>query len=139
MARDVGSGKPRHEKLGLKPGDTVAELAFGVAGDDVVDDVKRAGARLGSLGAAACVFVGVETTADLLRIDAVRAGMRDDAAIWVVWPKGQQHIKEDHVRAHALAGDLVDVKVMSWSPTHSGLRLVVRKAMRQPATKQAAR
>jgi hypothetical protein len=84
-----------------------------------------------------CVFVGVDGIADLNRIDAARSLMRDDAAIWVVWPKGQKHIKEDHIRAHALAGDLVDVKVMSWSPTHSGLRLVVRKALRAPAKKTA--
>ena len=132
---DTGSGKPRHEKLSLKPAQRVC--VFSVFGDDVVDDIGRAGCVVSSIDDADAVFVAVDGVADLDRIGAARAHMRDDAAIWVVWPKGVATIKEDHVRAYARSGDLVDVKVMSWSTTHSALRLVVRKELRAPTKKTA--
>jgi hypothetical protein len=60
--------------------------------------------------------------------------MKPDAAIWVSWPKKASKMKtdvtEDFVRAVALPTGLVDVKVCAVDDVWSGLKLVVRKALR---------
>ena len=128
--KDVGSGKPRHEKVGVKPGQSVAV----VGKVDVGDDLKLLSAKKAKdVAGADWIYVAIDTLDDLKRIATTRAMMKDDAAIWCVWPKGLKGtgvVTESDVRNTALAGDLVDVKVMSWSATHSGLKLVVRKALR---------
>ncbi len=132
MDKDLGSGKPRHEKLGLKAGELVC--VDGAFGEDVFSDVATAGGIAVAndrVGDAAVVLLSVEKVSALGKVNAIRGAMRDDCAIWVVWPKGHALINENIVREHALRGDLVDVKVMSWSATHSGLRLVVRKELRR--------
>ena len=63
-----------------------------------------------------------------------RQAMKPDGMIWVSWYKQAAKIPTDLtetiVRAHALATDLVDVKVCAVSDIWSGLKLVVRKALR---------
>jgi len=44
----------------------------------------------------------------------------------VVWPKGSPAVNENDVRDAALGAGLVDVKVVSFSPTRSALKLVFR-------------
>jgi hypothetical protein len=63
------------------------------------------------------------------------SGLRDDAAIWVSWPKKTSgvatDITEDVVRSLALPLGLVDVKVCAVDEVWSGLKLVVRKENRR--------
>jgi hypothetical protein len=65
---------------------------------------------------------------------AACAGMRADAVLWVSWPKKSSglasELTEDRVRELALPLGLVDVKVCAVDETWSGLKLVVRKALR---------
>jgi hypothetical protein len=60
--------------------------------------------------------------------------LRDDAAIWVSWPKKTSKvptdITEDTIRAVALPVGLVDIKVCAVDDTWSGLKLVLRKELR---------
>lgn len=64
----------------------------------------------------------------------VRSRMRQDAAIWVSWPKRTSgvptDIAEDVIREIAFALDLVDIKVCAVDETWSGLKLVIRKTHR---------
>jgi hypothetical protein len=59
--------------------------------------------------------------------------------VWVVWPKGRKELREDDVRAAGGPAGLVDVKVMAFSDTLSGLKMVVplarRSARKSPARK----
>jgi hypothetical protein len=61
-----------------------------------------------------------------------------DGALWVAWPKRAAKIAtdmtEDAVRDIALPMGWVDVKVCAIDATWSGLKLVLRKALR-PVTK----
>jgi hypothetical protein len=61
--------------------------------------------------------------------------MKPDAAIWVSWPKKaskvETDITEDTIRRIALPMGLVDIKVCAVDETWSGLKLVLRKAMRK--------
>ncbi len=69
---------------------------------------------------------------DLIRL---RKTIRDDAAIWVSWPKKaskvETDITEDTIRELAFPLGLVDVKVCAVDETWSGLKLVIRKELRR--------
>ena len=60
--------------------------------------------------------------------------MKQDAAIWISWPKKSSKVEtditEDTIREVALPLGLVDVKVCAVDATWSGLKLVIRKALR---------
>jgi len=77
------------------------------------------------------------TKAASLRADLVslRKAVRDDATIWVSWPKKASgvptDITEDTIRDLALPLGFVDVKVCAIDETWSGLKLVIRKALRR--------
>jgi hypothetical protein len=61
-------------------------------------------------------------------------GMRQDAVIWVSWPKKASKvptdITEDVIREVALPLGLVDIKVCAVDETWSGLKLMIRKENR---------
>ena len=65
---------------------------------------------------------------------ALREAIRPDAAVWVSWPKQASKvatdITEDAIRAECLPLGFVDVKVCAVDATWSGLKLVIRKALR---------
>jgi len=67
-------------------------------------------------------------------LDAWRRQLRPDAALWVSWPKRASRVPttvtEDVVREVALPLGFVDVKVCAVSDVWSGLKLVVRRALR---------
>ncbi|HKQ97865.1 MAG TPA: DUF3052 family protein [Candidatus Polarisedimenticolia bacterium] len=64
----------------------------------------------------------------------LRRGVRNDAMVWVSWPKRASNvptdITEDTIRDEALPLGFVDVKVCAVSDVWSGLKLVVRKELR---------
>ena len=77
------------------------------------------------------VLASMEAKGDLAQLPKLRAAIRENGAIWVVWPKGRKELREDDVRAAALAMGLVDVKVVSVSGMLSGLKLVIPLAQRK--------
>lgn len=119
------------DKLGVKPEQKVSVL--NVADEDFEKQLETRTPNI-SRGRLAkeCdwIFFGVEDAKALTRLGALRASLKKDGAIWAIWPKGQAQIKEDMIRAAALAADLVDVKVVSFSASHSGLKLVIPKTKR---------
>lgn len=68
-------------------------------------------------------------------LPSLRKKMREDAMLWVSWPKKSANVPstvtEDVVREYALPLGLVDTKVCAVDETWSGLRLVVRLANRK--------
>ena len=113
------------DKLGVKPGQVVSVLGVADAGF-LRDAGTRAELSVGRLRKRSnLAFLGAETQSTLKRLAVLRDAIARDGGIWVVWPKGQPHIKEDHVRAAGKDAGLVDVKVVAFSPTHSALKLVI--------------
>ena len=74
--------------------------------------------------------LGIDGVAKLKRLATVQKSIKRNGMIWAIWPKGQQHIKEDMIRKAAIDHGLVDVKVMAFSETLSGLKLVIPVAKR---------
>lgn len=127
----------RLDKLGIKPESIVSVLGL----DEAAFEEELAGrtphVTTGRLRKGSQILVTrVRTLADLDRLSAWRAGIAEDGAIWAVWTKGRKSLTETHVREAAKAQGLVDVKVMSFSPELSALKLVIPVALR--AKKAAA-
>jgi hypothetical protein len=76
------------------------------------------------------ILLGIDGPKPLSRLAALQNSIKRNGMIWAIWPKGQKHIKEDMIRSAALSQDLVDVKVMAFSETLSGLKLVIPVAKR---------
>jgi hypothetical protein len=72
------------------------------------------------------IFFGAGDKRSLERLPALRKNITTDGALWVVRPKGHDsRVKETDVIAAAKSHGLVDVKVVSFSETHSALKLVI--------------
>jgi Protein of unknown function (DUF3052) len=74
---------------------------------------------------------------------SVRRAMRDDAVVWVSWPKKssgvESDISEDTVRELALPSGLVDIKVCAVDEIWSGLKLMIRRTARGARPAKPAR
>jgi hypothetical protein len=126
--------KPRIDKLGVKSGMRVALL--GVTDDAFADELRARCERVTNRmsGEANLVFVPIDDARDLAKLPTVRKAMADDAALWVIRPKGAATISEAQVRAAGIGAGLVDVKVVAFSATHTAEKFVVpvaKRAMRQ--------
>jgi hypothetical protein len=130
------SGTPLAQKLGIAPGARVCALQ---APGDYRQLVAPwpAGAGLVERADARCDVVHLFVRGRVvLRREATRLRkiMRDDAALWVSWPKRASRVpsdvSEDVVRELALPLGWVDVKVCAVDATWSGLKLVVRRELR---------
>jgi hypothetical protein len=76
------------------------------------------------------VFFGAQKKTDLERFAALARFIKPTGAIWVVYPKGVHEITEGEVLASIRAVGLADVKVASFSATHTALKAVIRVAQR---------
>jgi hypothetical protein len=119
------------DKLGVRSGQRVAVLGVESAEflkdlDGRVPEYSR-GKRIAD---ADLIFFSAEARGDLKRLDTLADSIAKNGAVWVVYPKGQTHIREvDVIQAGKNAG-LTDNKVCSFSATHTALRFVIPVAKR---------
>ena len=134
---------PLLDKLGVRPGMRVAivgslhdddeaaeatEFRSGLAErtSDVTDGAPEPDSDL--------VFLAADTTAELAALAGLRPRIRPTGAIWVVSRKGKAATLRDvEVMAAGRANDLVDNKVVAFSPSRTSLRLVIPVALRPRA------
>jgi len=76
------------------------------------------------------VFLGVEQPKDLARLGGAAKSIVPNGAVWVVYPKGIKHITQAQVMSAILESGLVDVKVCSFSATHTALKAVIPVSQR---------
>jgi hypothetical protein len=118
------------DKLGIKP-----DMRVAVLGIDDADVLKQLEDRVGKFERRAgknrdCILWGVKDKKDLAKLGSLEQSLDRAGGIWAIWPKGKPELKEDDIRAAAIAAGFVDVKVLKFSDTHSGLRLVIPKTRR---------
>jgi hypothetical protein len=119
------------DKLGVKPGQRVCVLGL-----EDAEFLRDLAGRVPQYSAgklikeADLIFFSAEALGDLSRLAALSRSMQRNGAIWVVYPKGQKHIREIDVINAGKATGLVDNKVCSFSATHTGLRFVIPVARR---------
>jgi len=138
MAATAGySGTPLAKKLGIGAGTRV--LLMHAPGDyqSLLAQLPTGVVFAKKLTAATqVVHLFAERAAALRKeLATLRQHMPVDAAIWVSWPKRASQrptdITEDVIRSIALPLGLVDIKVCAVSEVWSGLKLMLRKELRQ--------
>ncbi len=127
------SGKRLIEKLGLKPGQTLAALGAPSHYAELVAPLPD-GARLisGADPDAAIVHLFVADRFALeVRVKAAVEVLAPGAALWISWPKKASKLfvdlTEDGVREVVLPTGLVDVKVCAVDEDWSGLKFLRRR------------
>jgi len=123
--------KSTAEKLGIKPGLIVSALSM--PDDNFVTGLRTAAKKFSNAKAlreSDLIFAGAETTASLAGIAKLVDSLASAGALWIVYPKGKQEIKEQHVLDAGKKAGLVDVKVASFSATHTALKFVRPKGKR---------
>jgi len=125
-AEKIRNPKSLIDKVGVKPEHCISVL--GVRGEEFRRDLQSRTGNI-SYGKVApdsdIIFLGADAPADLERMRALRDSLRPNGAIWVIYPKGQKHMTEAGVFAAGKQAGLVDVKVASFSPTHTALKFVI--------------
>ncbi|MBI3402494.1 MAG: DUF3052 family protein [Acidobacteria bacterium] len=121
----------RLHKLGARP--EWRASAIGLDDAAFLKELKRAVALL-SIGRVVkesdAIFLGATNAAQLDRIATLKASLKPNGALWVIRPKGRPEISESAVMAAGKMAGLVDVKVVSFSPTHTAEKFVIRVADR---------
>lgn len=131
-ARAITSPKPVIDKLGVKPGMRVCLL--GVTDAGFLADLDARGAEVtGTLAAGGSydlIFLAAGCREDLDGLADLEAALVSNGAVWVLRPKGSPEIGEMDVLAAGRGADLVDSKVVAFSPTHSAAKFVIPLARR---------
>jgi hypothetical protein len=112
----------RADKLGVKPGLTV-RLA-GQFDASFLDDLSCLDLATGRANAD-LIFLAAPNRDALAQIPKLAAALQAAGALWVVYPKGVQLIREIEVLDAGRAAGLKDTKVASFSDTHTALRFVI--------------
>ncbi len=140
-ARRIASPPSRVEKLGVKAG-----MRIGLAGPEdpaLVEDIESRGATIEPGEQATgldLIFLAAQGPADLDRLARLMPRMQPAGALWLVRAKGRgAPIAESAAMAAAKRAGLVDLKVVSYSETHSAEKYVIPIAMRPKATAAAKR
>lgn len=123
--------KSRAEKLGIKPELTVSVRAIRDA--DFIRELRATAKAISStklLPDSDLIFLGASQSEDLGDIRGLLPSLVKSGALWIVYPKGKQAIKEVQVIEAGRAAGLVDLKVVKFSETHTALKFVWPKAKR---------
>jgi hypothetical protein len=130
------SGTPLAKKLGIKEGSRLAAVGAPKTYRELLDPLPPE-VRFVTMVDESTDIVHVFTTkrTELERaLLRYRKALRADAVVWVSWPKKTAKVPtdvtEDTVRELALPIGFVDIKVCAVDEVWSGLKLVVRKALR---------
>jgi hypothetical protein len=120
------------DKLGVKAGASVAVL--GVEDGEFIEQLRS---RTSAVESGATppeldfVFYEADRLEDLARLPGLVPSLKRNGAVWVVSPKGKGAlVKDTDVMAAAREAGLVDTKVVSFSDTHTALKLVIPLARR---------
>ena len=131
-AKRITSPPSRVDKLGVKPGMRIALV--GMDDDALIEDIGAKGARLETSARSKgldMIFFAAHAPRDLSRLEAIAGRLEPAGAIWLIRAKGRgAPISERQSMAAGKKAGLVDVKVVSYSETHSAEKYVIRVARR---------
>jgi hypothetical protein len=118
--------KTRMEKLGIKPNAAVSLL--GDFPPDFLAELRSITTNVTTAKAAFntdSIFFAANSLKDLSQVAKVAKNLKGAAALWIVYPKGQKEITENHVLVAGRKSGLKDVKVVGFSPTLTALKFVI--------------
>ena len=130
------SGTPLAKKLGIKEGFRVRTTGAPVNYLELIDSLPPDVTISSRIATGIDIWhIFTKSSSELdSKLPALMKAIHPDGAIWVSWPKKSSGVPstvtEDSIREIALPLGLVDVKVCAVDETWSGLKLVVRKDLR---------
>ena len=129
-ARKILHPPARLDKLGVKPGMSV--LCLSLRDEEFVEELCARGAEVSARRrtGADIIFFGAPDRGALDGLSGLVPSMKKDGALWVIRPKGVKTITESEVMAAGKAAGLVDVKVVSFSETHTAEKFVIPRSRR---------
>jgi len=130
-AEKIRNPKGRLDKLGVKAG---AEIVLVGAFDEALRpelDARTCKVVVKPKKDHALVLFAATAKADLAKVPALRATLAQDGALWIVYPKGRQEIREADVLEAGRAAKMTDHKVARFSETHTALKFVIPPALRK--------
>ena len=119
------------DKLGIKASATIS--ALNLPGDPTMLDAEKSVAAFADrtpLQNSDMIFFGATTASDLAAIKKFVPSLAAGGALWIVYPKSRKEIAEIQVLDAGRAAGLVDIKVVSYSATHTALKFVRPKYRR---------
>jgi hypothetical protein len=119
------------DKLGVKPGQRI--LILEILDASFLHEIKPFSPKFAETkpsGDLDLIVFGAEEKDVLKHLARLRKSIVKNGGIWVVYPKGKQHIREIDVIAAGKSAGLTDNKVCSFSATHTALRFVIPVAQR---------
>jgi len=133
--------KSRIEKLGVKPdakvsllGDFSFDKEFLAELGALTKNLSKDSAKGTSISKASAdsewIFFTADSKASLASLSNLAKSMHGAAALWIVYPKGQKEITENDVLASGRKAGMKDVKVVSFSPSHTALKFVIPVSQR---------
>jgi len=122
--------KTRIAKLGIKPGTKVSLIGLATQDEDFVKELESAKAIMMPAENTLpkdcdAIFLSIDTQKQLTQVVKIARKMKGAVALWIVYPKGQQHITEGDVLSAGRKAGLKDIKVVGFSPTHTALKFVI--------------
>ena len=71
------------------------------------------------------IFFAADSLKELSPVAKIAKSLKGATSLWIVYPKGQKTITENDVIAAGRKAGLKDVKVVSFSATHTALKFVI--------------
>jgi hypothetical protein len=119
------------EKLGVRIDSKVA--VYGIADGSFLHDLRKRSEHI-VVGRptkdADVIFLQCDRAGDLRRIGVMRKQIKPDGAVWIVYPKTNKNITQSSVFSAGKKAGMVDIKVASFSDTHTALKFVIPKKKR---------
>jgi len=125
--------KSRLDKLGVKPGSVVRVIGTLDASFD--DELASRGVVFSkgrSQTECDLIFFAAQGRPQLARLTGLVPSMKNNGALWIIRPKGVAAITESDVMTAGRMAGLVDVKVVSFSATHTAEKFVIPVSRRGP-------
>jgi hypothetical protein len=123
--------RTRLEKLGVKPEWRACVVAVG--DPEFIAELRGAAADVTvgrTVDGCDAIFFGAIHHDELARMALLKRSLKPNGALWVIRPKGRPEISERAVMDAGKTAGLVDVKVISFSETHTGEKFVIPLAKR---------
>jgi hypothetical protein len=131
-AEKIKNPKGLVEKLGVDANKKVAIV--GKLDADVRADIEGTGAKVAKRAGGKdydIVFVAASEKKDLEKLPEIKETIKDDGAIWIVYPKGNEQIRERDVLIAGRTLSLTDNKVAKVSETLTATKFVIPVAQRK--------
>jgi bifunctional DNA-binding transcriptional regulator/antitoxin component of YhaV-PrlF toxin-antitoxin module len=129
-AEKIKKPKSLLEKLGIKEGMKIT--VQGIRDKEFLKQLKekkvRGSKKLSK--ASDIILLQAHSKKELASVRSAAKHLASNGALWIVYPKGKDDIKQDDIFKAGKSAGLVDVKVVSFSSTHTALKFVIPVSMR---------